>query len=106
MLVLEQDRKQYLSFIKRHLSENGYALILTMGDGETETESDISEAFTDKKRTHQETGEEMLIAATSCKIVSFEIFRQELTDSGFEIVEDGLTEIEKDFPTIMYAVVR
>lgn len=106
MLVLEQDRKRYLSFVKNRLSKNGYALILTMGDGNTETESDINEAFDDKKRTHQETGEELLIAATSCKMVNFETFRKELKDSGFEIVEDGLTKIENHFPTIMYAVVR
>lgn len=106
MLVLEQDRKQYLSFIKSHLSENGCALILSMGDGQMESESDISVAFEDRKRTHQTTGEELLVAATSCKIVSFDTFRKELRDSGFSIVEDGLTEIEQDFPTIMYAVVR
>ena len=106
MLVLEQDRKQYLSFIKNHLSENGYALILSMGDGQMESESDVKEAFENKKRTHQTTGEELLVAATSCKIVSFETFRKELYSSGFSIVEDGLTEIEQDFPTIMYAVVR
>ena len=106
MLVLEQDRKQYLSFIKNHLSENGYALILTMGDGQMESESDIKEAFENRKRIHQTTGEELLVASTSCKIVTFETFRKELHSSGFSIVEDGLTEIEQDFPTIMYAVVR
>ena len=106
MLVLEQDRKRYLSFIKSHLSANGYALILSMGDGQMESESDITEAFEIRKRTHQATGEELLIAATSCKIVSFETFRQELQSGGFSIVEDGLTQIEEDFPTIMYAVVR
>ena len=106
MLVLEQDRKQYLSFIKKHLSENGYALILTMGDGQMESESDIKEAFENRKRTHQTTGEELLVAATSCKIVSFETFRKELQSGGFSIIEDGLTGIEEDFPTIMYAVVR
>lgn len=71
-----------------------------------ESESDIKEAFENKKRTHQTIGEEFLVAATSCKIVSFESFRKELYSSGFSIVEDGLTEIEQDFPTIMYAVVR
>ena len=106
MLVLEQDRKGYLSFIKTHLSNDGYALILSMGDGVAERESNIAEAFEDKKRTHQLTGEEMLIAATSCKTVSFETFRKELKEGGFEIVEDGLTEIENHFPIIMYAVVK
>lgn len=105
MLVLPQDRQRYLSFIKRHLSDKGYALILTMGDGVMERESDIGTAFLDQKRTHQDTGKELEIAATSCKMVSFETFRKELHESGFAIEEDGLTCIEPDFPTIMYAVV-
>ena len=106
MLVLGEDRRQYFSFIKNHLSDNGYALILSMGDGQMESESDISNAFTDQKRTHQATGEALMIAATSCKIVNFETFRAELRAGGFTVIEDGLTEIKQDFPVIMYAVVR
>ena len=106
MLVLQKDRDSYLQFIRNHLLSGGYALILTMGDGITEMESDISEAFQNKKRTKQETGEEMEIAATSCKMVSFDTFRAELQKNGFEILEDGLTSIEPDFPTIMYALVQ
>ncbi len=106
MLVLQPDRQRYLSFIRRRLSDKGYALILTMGDGVMERESDIGEAFTNQKRSHWETGRELEIAATSCKMVCFETFRKELSESGFLIVEDGLTCIEPDFPTIMYAVVR
>ena len=106
MLVLDDDRKSYLAFIKNHLAENGYALILSMGDGQTETESNVEEAFDDKLRIHQSTGEEMLIATTSCKTVNFKTFRKELQDSGFDIIEDGITEIENHFPSIMYAIVR
>lgn len=106
MLVLRQDRESYLSFIRKHLTNNGYALILSMGDGLIETESNIMEAFENKKRIHQETGKELSIASTSCKMVNFQTFREELRDGGFDIVEDGLTCIEPDFPTIMYAIVK
>lgn len=43
MLVLQKDRDAFLSFVKNHLNENGKALILTMGDGEYEFETDIEE---------------------------------------------------------------
>ncbi|MCH5200536.1 MAG: class I SAM-dependent methyltransferase [Oscillospiraceae bacterium] len=106
MLVLQQDRERYLSFIKNHLSEGGYALILSMGDGVMESESNINEAFEDKTRVHQETGKELSIASTSCKMVSFDTLRKELHGAGFSAEEDGLTEAPPDFPVIMYAVVR
>lgn len=106
MLVLQQDRERYLSFIKNHLSEGGYALILSMGDGVMESESNIDEAFEDKTRIHQETGMELSVASTSCKMVSFDTFREELHRAGFSVAEDGLTEAPPDFPIIMYAVVQ
>lgn len=106
MLVLKQDRERYLSFIKNHLSQGGCALILSMGDGVMESESDIDEAFEDKTRVHQETGTELSVASTSCKMVSFDTLRKELHGAGFSIVEDGLTEAPPDFPVIMYAVVQ
>ena len=106
MLVVQQDRERYLSFIKNHLSDTGYALILSMGDGEMESESNIDEAFEDKTRIHQETGTELSVASTSCKMVSFGTLRKELHSAGFSVVEDGLTEAPPDFPVIMYAVVR
>lgn len=106
MLVLKEDRENYLAFIREHLTKNGLALILSMGDGEMERESNIDDAFEDVKRPHQETGEELMIAATTCKIVSSDTFRRELKENGFEILEDGLTSIQPDFPLILYAVVK
>ena len=106
MLVAREDRERYLAFIREHLAQGGYALILSMGDGVRERESDVRGAFEDVRRSHWETGEELMIAATSCKIVSLPTFRRELEEGGFAIAEDGITAIEPDFPTILYAVVR
>ena len=106
MLVVQQDRERYLSFIKNHLSDTGYALILSMGDGIMESESNIDEAFEDKTRIHQETGTELSVASTSCKMVSFDTLRKELHGAGFSVEEEELTEAPPDFPVIMYEVVR
>ena len=45
MLLKDEDRKNYLAFIFNHLEQNGYGLILTIGDGIEETQSDAGTAF-------------------------------------------------------------
>lgn len=106
MLVEDADRDGFYSFIREHLTENGVALICTMGDGTMERSLDISTAFELQQRTHQQSGKTLHIAGTSCRMVSFEIFRQELARNGLRIEEEGLTAVEPDFPVMMYAVVK
>ena len=103
MLVLDEDRNAFYAFVRDHLAENGLALICTMGDGEAELKSDISTAFQLQERDH-ESGK-MLVAGTSCRMVSFETFEKELTSSGLKIIEKGLTESMPDFNSLMYAIV-
>ena len=103
MLVLDEDRNAFYAFVRDHLAENGLALICTMGDGEAELKSDISTAFQLQERDH-ESGK-MLVAGTSCRMVSFEAFEKELASNGLKIVEKGLTESIPDFNSLMYAIV-
>ena len=103
MLVLDEDRNAFYAFVRDHLAENGLALICTMGDGEAELKSDISTAFQLQERDH-ESGK-MLVAGTSCRMVSFETFEKELTSNGLKIVEKGLAESMPDFNSLMYAIV-
>ena len=103
MLVLDEDRNAFYAFVRDHLAENGLALICTMGDGEAELKSDISTAFQLQERDH-ESGK-MLVAGTSCRMVPFETFEQELASNGLKIVEKGLTESMPDFNSLMYAIV-
>ena len=106
MLVLQEDRDKYFKFISNHLEDNAIAVILSMGDGFEESYSDISNAWVNSKRIHQETGEEMNIAATSCKIVSFDTLFKEVDDNDLNVIEHGITEVIPDFPQIMYIVVK
>lgn len=105
MLLKDEDRKNYLAFIFKHLLQDGYGLILTMGDGIEEMQSNAGLAFKNIKRTHGETGIELEIAATSCRKVSFQTFEKELTSAGFKIIDKGMTRSGRDFPMIMYAIV-
>lgn len=104
MLVLDEDRKAFYSFIKEHLNDNGIALICTMGNGEIERMTDVSKAYCMSERTFE--GETMLVAETSCRIVTFDKFENELINSKFEIIEKGLTTVGTQFPDMMYAVVK
>lgn len=104
MLVLDEDRDGFYQFIRNHLSEDGIALICTMGDGEFETQSDISEAFTLQERNH-ESGK-MMVAGTSCRMVSFRTFEEELSRNGLTVLEKGIKSSLPNFNSLMYAVVK
>ena len=106
MLVSDNDRNAFYRFIREHLSSNGTALICAMGDGSFERQTDIHTAFDIMERTHGETGKTVQIANTSCRIVSFMTFEEELTRNGLEIINHGITAVEPDFPQMMFAVVK
>lgn len=104
MLVPDADRNSFYQFIRNHLSANGIALICAMGDGQFEMQSDITQAFTLQERNH-ESGK-MMVAGTSCRMVSFPVFEAELARNGLAILEKGITASLPDFNSLMYAVVR
>ena len=103
MLVLDEDRKSFYGFIYDHLKPKGLALVCSMGDGKTEIESDVTKAFEIQEREH-ESGK-MMVAATSCRMVSFETFEKELAEGKLEIAEKGITSALPEFDSLMYAVV-
>lgn len=106
MLVQDFDRNAFYRFIHNHLNHEGIALICSMGDGNVEGKTDIRNAFELQDRIHEQTGKKVRIASTSCRMVTTETFREELTRNGFLILEEGLTSVEPDFPTMMYAVIK
>lgn len=104
MLVLDEDRHGFYRFIRNHLKENGIALICTMGDGELETQSDITQAFTPQERNH--VSGKMMVAGTSCRMVSWDTFEKEIAHSSLTLVEKGMTSALPNFSCLMYAVVK
>lgn len=106
MLVLDEDRDAFYAFIRNHLTANGVALICTMGDGIVERQTDIGTAFDLQTRTHEQSGREMRIASTSCRMVSFPTFESELSRNNLVALEMGRTSAEPDFPVLMYAVLK
>ncbi len=106
MLVSDEDRNAFYSFIHEHLTPKGVALICSMGDGNTERQTDTGTAFDIQKRTHEQTGLEVNVASTSCRMVSFSTFEEELKYNGLKILEKGITNAAPDFPMLMYAAVN
>ena len=104
MLVLDEDRDAFYRFIHTHLTENGIALIGSMGDGNIEHQSDINRAFDWQERDCR--GEKVLVTGTSCRKVSNEAFAKELQRNHLAVVEKGQTSIPNHFPEMMYAVVK
>ncbi|MDF2504074.1 class I SAM-dependent methyltransferase [Clostridium sp.] len=106
MLVKDDDRQSFYEFIYNHLCESGIALICSIGNGTEERKTDISQSFELQKRTHESTGKELLIAETSCRVVSFDTLLNEIKDNNFTLLNSGITSIEPDFPTIMYTIIK
>lgn len=106
MLVADEDRDGFYAFVREHLKPRGVALICTMGDGWLERQTDVDAAFDAAERIHDGTGKTVLVAGTSCRMVSFETFDRELLRNGLAVLSQGLTAVEPDFPQMMYAVVK
>lgn len=106
MLVQDEDRLSFYEFIYNQLNESGIALICSIGDGIEESKTNISHAFDLQKRIHEATGKELLIAKTSCRVVSFDTLFKEIKDSNFILLNSGITSIKPDFPTVMYAIIK
>ena len=104
MLVLDEDRNAFYRFICEHLTDEGIGLICTMGDGIREMQSDINTAFELTVREHK--SGRMMVAGTSCRMVSFETFEREMELNGLEVIEKGITSALPEFDKLMFAVVR
>ena len=106
MLVPDPDRDAFYQFIRKHLKPGGIGLICTMGDGTEERQTDIGSAFQLQDRVHEPSGTAVQIASTSCRMVNFQTFSEELKHNGLTAVKQGITSVEPDFPQMMYAVVK
>lgn len=106
MLVEDTHRKRFYQFIRNHLKPGGIALICTMGDGEIQRKSDITNAFSLQERIHEQSGKTVQIASTSCRMVDFPTFQKELEENGLTIIKQGITAIQPEFSQMMYAVVH
>lgn len=104
MFLLDEDRNAFYRFIHEHLTEEGIALICSMGDGRTERQSDIRTAFELQERECK--GKTVRVAGTSCRMVTSQAFAKELAQNHLSVIEQGQTDIPNEFSDMMYAIVK
>lgn len=97
-----EGRDAFYRFVAAHLTEGGVGLICSMGNGTTQRQTDPTEAFRMRYRDYGE--EKIRLPATSCRMVSFPVFRDELRRNGLLRLEEGMTAVS-GFSDMMYAVV-
>ena len=106
MFVLDSDRNRFWKFIDRHLNKYGYAVVMCMGNGIDEYESNINDAFKLKKKININTNKEMLVASTSCRIVSWNTLEKEIKNNNLEIVAKYISTDIPNFDKVMCVIVK
>ena len=105
MLVLDNDRKAFFDFLYDHLTDNGIAIITSMGDGNFErNNSDITKAFDLSEREFN--NQKIEIASTTCRIVNWNTISKEATNSHLKILEKYTTEEISGFNISMIFILK
>ena len=105
MFVNKEHRDKFYSFIYNHLKPHGIALIVSMGDGIKEYKSDINKSFEDTERAIINNNKKINIATTSCNIVSWRTFEQELYNNGLTIKRKWLSKQIPEFNSAMCVII-
>lgn len=106
MFVLDEHRNKFYNFIYDHLKDNGIALIISMGDGTLEINSDLEKAFDDTKRVNINTNKEIMVASTSCRVKKIDEMKKEIQLNNLEILEEKIIDDVPSFNKCMLFIVK
>ena len=106
MFVLDEHRNKFYNFIYDHLKDNGIALIISMGDGVLEINSDLEKAFDDTKRVNINTSKEIIVASTSCRVKKIDEMKKEIQLNNLEILEEKIIDDVPSFNKCMLFIVK
>ena len=104
MLVEDEDRQKFLKFVRDHLSQEGKAFVIVMGDGKMTRKTDPSKAFELADRPFED--KMIKVATTSCRMVTWEQYLQEFKMAGLNIIDHYLDRTISGFEVSMVAVVE
>lgn len=90
MFVDEVDRNNFYKFIYDHLSDDGIALVISMGDGINEIKSNIDDAFKFEIRKNINNNMIMNVAVTSCRVKNIYNMMEEINSNNFDIVYNDI----------------
>ena len=105
MFALDEHRNKFYNFIYDHLKDNGIALIISMGDGVLEINSDLEKAFDDTKRVNINTSKEIIVASTSCRVKKIDEMKKEIQLNNLEILEEKIIDDVPSFNKCMLFIV-
>lgn len=106
MFVLDEHRNKFYNFIYDHLKDNGIALIISMGDGVLEINSDLEKAFDVTKRVNINTNKEIMVASTSCRVKKIDEMKKEIQLNNLEILEEKIIDDVPSFNKCMLFIVK
>lgn len=106
MFVLDEHRNKFYNFIYDHLKDNGIDLIISMGDGTLEINSDLEKAFDDTKRVNINTNKEIMVASTSCRVKKIDEMKKEIQLNNLEILEEKIIDDVPSFNKCMLFIVK
>lgn len=106
MFALDEHRNKFYNFIYDHLKDNGIALIISMGDGVLEINSDLEKAFDDTKRVNINTSKEIIVASTSCRVKKIDEMKKEIQLNNLEILEEKIIDDVPSFNKCMLFIVK
>ena len=106
MFVLDKHRESFFKFIYNHLEDNGKALITVLGDGKTEKATNIEDAFTLSERILQQTKQRIMVSSTSCRIVNWDILKEEIKKSGLHIEKKFISKAIPGFNSSMCVILK
>lgn len=106
MFVSEYHRKKFYDFIYNHLKDNGIALIIAMGDGIKEYQTDTSIAFKKEEKININTNKKIKVANTSCKVKSMDNMLKEIQNSNLKILDKSIISDVPSFSKCLCFVVK
>lgn len=104
MLVDDKDRHKFLKFVHNHLTDEGKAFIIVMGDGKETRRSDISKAFELAERPFAD--KVVRVATTSCRIVTWDEYLNEMKSAHLNVLEHYIDTTISGFSSSMVVVVE
>ena len=105
MFVNKEHRNKFYEFIRNHLKVQGSALIVSMGDGIKEYKSDVNKSFDDVERVIVSNNKKINIVTTSCNVVNWNTFEQELLSNNLIVKRKWISEKIPEFNKSMCVVV-
>ena len=105
MFLKEEHRNLFYKFIYEHLNDNGIALVISMGDGTSTYKSNIDDAFKKVVRTNINTNKEIIVTNTSCNVVDFTTFKEEIIRNNFKIIKCYISSDIPNFDKCMCAII-